>query len=468
MSIQAFASTLGATDAIVSGFDLMHMPEVFRQLVGQYPLQKDLQFLEEMGASEEVKQTSFSWQEENRINAPFTVASKSTVVGPGTTVRITLAAEDHYSNGLYSSVRVNDRVEFRNGAKGLVIAKNTTVASAHTIDVQRVNTNYDVVAAAVAGQKVAIMSSGFAEGGTGYSESILPVLTTFTAKCQIIRETFKVTTSEQTNKSWVSFVWPAGMPNAGSDGGFYFIKAEGDTYDRYNLRRELGLLTNDEDDGLLVIGSDPAIRQTRGFIPHVKRYGELMDYVSKPSMGTFETFQRLLNKNFSEKDVMGIMGLEFGMELTSFGTDLMKNGGVLYNSSTGAKMDSLGLGFNQYSFATGYNFHMKGMAALNHADTTGLTGFTYPSLCIICPTGNKKAIVDGTAKQVAPITIRWKKVVGGGAQDGGVNGRYKMWYTGAGADIPTNDVLSRQLNIAAEEGMQVMGAKRFIYCSKVA
>ncbi len=53
MSIQAFASTLGATDAIVSGFDLMHMPEVFRELVGQYPEQRDLQFLEEMGASEE-------------------------------------------------------------------------------------------------------------------------------------------------------------------------------------------------------------------------------------------------------------------------------------------------------------------------------------------------------------------------------------------------------------------------------
>jgi hypothetical protein len=465
MSIQAFASTLGATDAIVSGFDLMHMPEVFNKLVGQYPRQKDLHFLDEMGASKEVKQTTFSWQEENRLNAPFTIASTSTVVAL-TTVRITLAAEDHYRSGVYSNVRVNDRVEFKNGAKGFVIAKNSSVASAHTIDVQRVNSNYDPVAAAVAGQKVGIFSMGFAEGAQGYTQSMLPILTDFTAKVQIFRETFKVTTSEQGNKTWVEFQWPEGYPKAGEMGGFYFIKAEGDTYDRYNLKRELGLLTNDEDDGLIVIGSDPAIRQTRGFIPHVKRYGELMDYASKPTMGTFETMQRLLNKNYQDKNVMGIMGLEFSMGLTSFGTDLMKAGGVLYNSSTGKAMDSLALGFNQYSFASGYNFHMKGMDALNHADTTGLSGSVYPGLCIIAPTGNKKVLVNGVSEQVAPITVRWKKPIGGGAQDGGTNGRYKLWFTGAGADVPTDDYLTRQLNIASEEGMQVMGAKRFIYCSK--
>lgn len=467
MSIQAFASTLGATDAIVSGFDLMHMPEVFRYLVGQYPMQKDLNFLDEMGASEEVKQTTFQWQEENRLNAPFTIAAKATVVGPGTTVRITLSADDHNSNGAYSNVRVNDRVEFpRTGAKGFVIAKNETVANAHTIDVQRVNSDYDVVAAAVVGQKVGIFSMGFAEGGRGYAQSLLPILSTFTGRVQLFRETFKVTTSEQTNKTWVEFEWPQGYTNAGEKGGFYFIKAEGDTYDRYNFKRELGLLTNAQDDGNIVIGSDPAIRQTKGFIPHVKQYGELMDYASKPTMGTFETFQRLLNKNFSDPDVMGIMGLEFGMGLTSFGTDLTKAGGVLYNSSNGKPMDSLSLGFNMYEFATGYRFHMKGMRALNSADTTGLVGSVYPGLCIISPTGNKKAKVDGVAKQVAPITVRWKRVVGGGAQDGGVNGRYKMWYTGGGADTPTDDTLTRQLNIAAEEGMQVMGAKRFIYCAK--
>lgn len=468
MSIQAFASTLGATDAIVSGFDLMHMPEVFRYLVGQYPRQKDLHFLDQLGASKEVKQTTFQWQEENRMNAPITIAAKSTVVGPGTTVRITLAPEDHYQNGTYSNIRVNDRVEFPNtGAKGLVIAKNESVASAHTVDIQRVNENYDVVAAAVVGKKIGIFSMGFEEGGRGYSQSILPVLTTFSAKVQIFRETFKVTTTEQGNKTWVEFEWPAGYPKAGEKGGFYFIKAEGDTYDRYNLKRELGLLTNDEDNGAIYTsGGTNAIRQTRGFIPHVKRYGELMDYASKPTMGTFETFQRVLNKNFSDKDVMGIMGLEFGMGLTSFGTDLMKNGGVLYNSASGKPMDSLALGFNMYEFATGYRFHMKGMDALNHADTTGLSGSVYPGLCIICPTANKKVTVNGVDEQVAPITVRWKKPIGGGAQDGGTNGRYKMWYTGAGADVPTDDYLVRQLNIAAEEGLQVMGAKRFIYCSK--
>lgn len=468
-TIQSFASTLGATDAIVSGFDLMHMPDVYRELVGQYPRQKDLHFLDEMGAAEEAKQTIFQWAEENRLNAPFTIAAKSTVVA-NVTVRITLAAEDHYKNGVYSNVRVNDRVEFKNGAKGMVIAKNESVPSAHTIDVQSVNQTvaaYDPVAAAVVGNKVGIFSMGFAEGGQGYTQSKLPLVTPYNGKVQLFRETFVVTTTEATNGTWFNFTYPQGHPQAGETGKFYMIKAEGDTYDTYNLHREIGLLTNDEDDGNIIISGGLPIRQTRGFIPHVKRYGELMDYASKPSMGTFETMIRLLNKNYQEPDVLGMHGLEFGMGLDSFASDFVKNGGVLYNSSTGKPMDSIALGFKQYQFASGYNFHMKKLEALSNSDTTGLSGAVYPGLCIICPTGNKKITnSNGVTQQAAPITVMWKKVVGGGAVNAGVNGRYKMWYTGAGADIPTNDILNRQLNMASEEGMRVLGAKRFIYCSK--
>ncbi len=461
---QAFASTLGMTDTIISGFDLMHKPEVYKKVVGRYPTQRDLGFLEELGSSEEVKQTSYSWGEENIINAPFTIAAKATVVA-NTTVRITLAAEDHYQ-GIYSNVRVNDVVRFKNGASGIVIAKNETVASAHTIDVQRSNAAQDPVAAAVVGQKVGIFSMAFAEGSAGYSQSIVPRITTFSAQLQIFKDTFRTTTTEIGNQTWFEFEYPEGHPKAGEMGQFLVIKAEGDTYDRYNLKREMGLMTNDQDDGGIVINGSSPIRLTRGFIPHLKLYGELMDYASKPSMGTFETMQRLLKKNFQMPDVVGLMGLDFAIGLTSFATDLVKNGGVLYNSSTGKAMDSVSLGFKKYEFASGFNFHMKTLNALADANTTGLTGSIYPGMCIICPTGTSKAIINGSEKQMAPITVRWKKPVGGGAQDGGTKGRYKMWYTGGGADTPTNDIAERQLNIHAEEGLQVLGAKRFILCTK--
>lgn len=464
-SAQDFA-VQALTDGIASGFDFVHMPDIYYKLVGQYPRQKDLGFLMEMGSYKESKQTNVSWNEENRLNAPFTIAATQQIIA-GVTVRITLSAGDHYqvpSGANASYPRVYDRVEFRNGCKGFVIAKNQTVANAHTIDVQSVNPSlgYNPVAAAVIGQQVGIFSMGFGEGGKGPLESIVPVLVPFTAQHQIFRDKFDVTTTEQTNGSWQEFTWPEGYPNAGETSKCFFIKAQGDTYDRFMFKREMGLFTNDIDDKNINVGTDIAIRQTRGFIPHVQRYGESMNYANKVTMGTFETMQRLLNKNFREPDNLLLMGQDFSIGLTSFATDLMQKGGVLYNSSDGKPMDSVALGFKMYSFASGFNFHTKNLNILNSADTTGLPGFPYSGMGIICPTTNK---IDATTKEsFAPITIRYKRPVGGGKQ----KGWYKMWFTGAGAEIPTNDVLNTQLDIASEEAMQVMGAKGFISITKAA
>lgn len=458
--LQAFA-VAAINNERVSALDLMHEPEIYKKLVGQYPKQKDLMFLQMMGAIKEVVgQSTFQWHEENKIISPITIAAKATVAA-GVTVRITLDAADHYDSGAYSYIRKNDIVEFANGAKGIVISKNTSVPSAHTVDIQQINADYDVVAAAVVGAKVGIFSMGFAEGGVGYNATIMPKTTTYSNNLQIFREDFIVTTSEQGNKSWVEFTWPEGYPNAGQKAKFYFIKAEGDTYDRFMLKRELGMMTGAQDNGAIIVNSDEvAVKTTRGFIPHITQYSNLMDYATKPTMGTFDTMMRILNKNYSDSDNYCLMGLDFSLVLKDFGTDLMKNGAVLYNSADGRAMDATALGFSTYTFpTTGYNFHFKRLAALSHADSTGLPGFSYSGMAIICPTGKKKDAKTGEMQD--PLSIRYKNPIGGGNKSW-----YKLWETGAGAATPTDSTLVRRMHLQSEEGIQTFGAARFIKVTK--
>jgi len=460
MDLHGFA-VARITDQDVTGLDLMHKPEIYNKLVGQFPKQRDLLWLQELGMYEPVKQTSWSWHEENRLISSVTIAAKSAVVA-GKTVRITLDASDHYESGKYSYVRKNDRVEFSNGVQGVVIAKSEAVAGAHTIDVQRVHSTMNPVDAAVVGAKIGVFSMAFAEGGVGYDKVVMPKTKTFTANVQHFREDFKVTSSEQGNKSWVEFKNVAGLPG-GPDGttGFYFIKAQADAYDTFMFKRALGLLTNHGNDEEIIVNSDePGVRTTRGLIPHVKQYSQRMDYATKPTMGTFDTMIRLLNKNHSDQDNICLMGLDFALVLKDFGTDLMKNGGVLYNSSNGQAMDSVALGFNVWEFpTTGYRFHFKALRDLAHADTTGLPGFSYPGMAIVCPTNKRKDPVSG--EQFSPVCIRYKTQSGDGAR-----GWYKMWETGAYAQRATDDKLERRLHLASEEGTQVMGAGRFIFCEK--
>lgn len=459
MATQAFAA-LAMTDEIVNGLDLIHMPEVYNKLVGQYPKQNDLGFLKMLGMYEKVAQTDYNWHEENRILDSFAIAAKSTVIA-NKTVRLTIASGNHYDSGRRSYARVNDRVEFKNGAQGLIIAKSEAVAGAHTVDVQAVSSLYDPVAAAVVGDYVGIMSMGFAEGGQGYTQSIIPQTTRFTNNVQIFREKNSVTTSEMTNKTWIDFTWPEGYPGAGTAGGFYFVKGDGDMYNRFMLHRELGLLTNDINDTDLTIDS-AEIRLTRGFIPHVQRYSELLDYSIQPSLGTLQSMCKIINKNHGDQDNVLLMGLNFSLALDVFAIDLVKNGGVLYNSSSGAAMDSVSLGFSVYEMS-GFRFHTKQLRALSEAQTTALAGFRYPDLAILCPTGKMKDPKSTTGSMEPPLKIRYKPQVGGGSKDW-----YQMWSYGAGAQTNQTGEDKKILEIKSEEGMQVFGAKRFIYVSKSA
>lgn len=461
MANQLFGVPL-VTDELVSGLDLMHEPEVYRKLVGTYPKQTDLVFLKMLGQFEEVKQTSWNWHEENRIIVPVTIVAKSQVVA-NTTVRITLAAEDHDATGRYSSARKHDVVQFKNGAQGVIINKNTSVNSAHTIDVQRVNSDYDVVAAAVVGDQLGVFSMAFEEGGSGYGETIMPKTTTYNNKVQIFREDASVTSSEQTNKTWVSFTIPQGFANAGETAGFFFAKVLDDTYNRFCIKENIGLLTSDIDDGnVLVSGDTRPVRVSRGFVPHVKRYSELMEYGNKPTMGTFDNMIRLITKNYGEDQNMLMMGQNFGLGLKDFAIDLVQKGSVLYNSSTGQEMSDISLGFTNYKFTTGHQFFCKNMAAFNHPDTTGLAGYKYPDLAILCPMDARQD-PQNSEKMIKPLTIRYKKQLGKGAQN-----THKVWYTGGSSEAGTDDRLVNEVHLASEKGMQVFGAKRFIYLFKSA
>jgi hypothetical protein len=59
------------------------------------------------------------------------------------------------------------------------------------------------------------------------------------------------------------------------------------------------------------------------------------------------------------------------------------------------------------------------------------------------------------------FAVKYKKAAGKGARDW-----YKIWETGGNSDAGTDASLKRELHVASEEGAQIYGAKRFIYCSK--
>lgn len=461
MSVNNFFSPT-ANDPIVSTLFLMHFPEVYNKLVKRFPRQRSLDFLRTLGRYEPVKQTSYNIHEEDQIMDYITIAAVSNTGSFQVTITLSNPS-DYAESGTRSYPRVSDRVEFINGAQGLIVSKNVASAFAHTITIQPINQAvYNVQTAAQVGDVLGIFSGAHEEGGTGYSEVLLPTTTVFTNQTQIFREYMSVTSSEQGNETWVDFTYPQTHPKAGESGRFYFIKAEADMVDRFMLKRELGLFTDDINDANLLApsGSGNVVRTTRGFIPHLKQYAQQMDYVNQPTMAVFDTMVRLLNKVYGDKENMLMMGLNFGLGLKNFGLDMFKNGSVIYGND-GIAQDALKLGFKTLENSMGYTFHCQQVQALNHAATTGLSGMSYPDVAILVPMTKVKDTETG--QDMDAFAVKYKKAAGMGARDW-----YKVWEIGGNSDRGTDNRLVRELHYQSEEGAQVYGGQRFIYITKKA
>lgn len=444
-------SASNQNDSLISALDTVHKPEIYNKLVGQYPRQRDINWIKEMGKLIEVAQTDFTHHEENEIFDSPIIASKS---NSGSNVIVTLASASHYNSGANSFPRVGNLVQFKNKVTGLIIAKSEAVASAHTITVAPVNSSQDVQSAAVALDTFIVYSSAFEEGTSGFTKSVIPTLTKITNSLQIFSEFHEVTSSEETNQTWITY----SNPDTGQTENRYFIKGEADTADRFSIQEDLGLFITPKSDAGLLDANSNVVRTTRALLPHLEANSNLMDYADEPSMSLYDNIIKVLNRNYAVKEYIMGEGLNFSLKNKNFHVDFAKNGAINYNSFGGAADRALKLGFKSIEMA-GFTFHIKTLDILNHAKTTAATGFPYPDQCIMIPMG--KAYDSKAAQYVDYFAVRYKKMPGAGSR-----GDYKIWETGGASKAGTDSSLKRRINYASEKGLQVFGAKRYIYITK--
>lgn len=442
------------TDTLVSSLDMIHMPEEYYRLVGRYPLQRDLDWLAKMGKLIKVEQTEFFHHEEGKIVQLPNIAS--TANSGSADVIVTLGSASYYLSGTKSYPRVGNLVQFKGGATGLIIAKDSSTPNAHTITIRPVNSSQNVRSGAVIGDYFIVYSTAFTEGTSGPSESVIPDVTRFSNICQIFYDTFTTTSSEETNKTW--FEVPA------ADGGwgrFYYLKGEADTVDRFLIAEEEGLFLTPQSDSNLLDADGNVVRTTRALIPHLQSYANGQTYTTVTTE-LYDTLIKIINKNYGVKEYMLAMGLNFSLANKDYANSFGKNGGILYNTFGGAdngQKKAIEMGFDSIAVA-GYTFHLKPWNILSHADTTGASGFPYPDYFIAIPMG--KGADPRSGEMIDYFGVRYKEFNNGPAG----KGSYRRWETGGNASTPTDASLRRSLHMASEKGLQVFGAKRYVLGTK--
>lgn len=441
---------------IVTSFDYTYKPQVFKKLVSRFPDQYELGWLKEFGMKEAVQGQDYNWLENNLAFDAPTIASIAQS-GATTSMVITLAAQSHQSSGTVSYPRLKDTVQLLNGYDGLVVAKDTTNASAHTITVKpSKNISYATFAAGIAAnQQFFISGSASAEGVDIARDSIIPTTTTYTNKLQKFEETYAVTFEDRTNATWTEFE----NPDTGEKGNALYYKGCFETETRLGMTREVALFLGAGSDSTLTdaaTGGNP-VKKTEGLLATADSRATQQSYGTSINTTFYEQVRLNGTKNHSGDEYLQLQGQRFGLLATNFLVDWGKNGSIIYANPEATKVvDAV---FGQFNYGT-LRVKFKDLNILNHNEMAGAPGFDYQDRAILLPTQkkfNKKMGVD-----MAVFTMMYKEQYGEGA-----NADIKFWETGAYATKKaTNTIPIQQLNWVSDVGARTAAAKEIINVRK--
>lgn len=452
------------TSILISSISDLIAPDVKKKLGISYPNQVDfgIEFMEQMGNYEPITNQVFKNHEENRLMNAAIIGSKATASAASVVITLDPSSVATVNGQFFSEFRVGDRVEFANAHQGIVTAVSKPTGSVtHTMTIGRSNATYDMDASCIPGDYLTNHSYAGFEGMSGPTEAIIPTTRVFTNSTQIFYDMHRVTSTQEGNETFLEFTYPEGHPKAGQKGRGYFIKGEADMVNRFKKKRALGLFTNDN--GSVVDGNGDTRTTSRGFIPFLKSFGNLADYISAPTMSTLDTIALILNKNYGSMENIIGHGINAGLGLKNFSTELFKNGGVVYGSN-GEGIDSAKLGMKTLEYSTGHKFHFKPINILNDADSTGAPGRAYPDMMIVMPVGKTRDVVTGDMENYFSIRYNTPKA----GTNVTINKSMRVWEQGGNAPTPTGNDLARRINITSEEGLQVYGSKTFILLTKKA
>lgn len=431
------------SDAYVSTWDVdIHKPDkrntLFRTKGNQG--MGFFQLLETLGASTPSGQTEISHFEEGWMHETLVSGTSVAASAAGASIAITIAASTIDTAGKYY-VRPTDLVMFPNQTVGYV---TQIVAGVATIVPLKATA---VLGPVAAGQELIIYSNAQAERSGGVEGRISKPEEKFFTH-QIIRESFDVTGTEKTNRTWLD------KDSDGNDISAWHLKGQLEMDYRFALSIDGAALFGQNVDN----PSLGALRTMIGLVPWIQAGGNIALY--NPGLLTiadFDAMTRRLDKNFAPAESLGMLGIDLFQDIENLFTDnFVENPQIYANGSNRAQ--TIDIDIRQLK-KTGRTYNFKKMEVFNHEKLYGAAGFDISGLGVWIPQGTTK---DSKTKEVIPyVGMRYKQL-------GKTSRRMRVWSTGGAKETnQTSDIDEEKMHMLTEMATQFVANGSFYLMKQV-
>jgi hypothetical protein len=436
-------------------FAQQYLPEIYESEVERYGNRTLSGFLRMVGAEMPMSSDQVIWAEQNRLH----VAYNAVEVSGANELTITLNnTADAFVGNVIS---INQTIVIIDQATGAEVKAVVTASTAQGVLTVAPYTAANLAAAGItsAEVKIFVFGSEYSKGSTLTSDaytSIEPSFTQYSNSPIIIRNKYVVNGSDTAQIGWVNVA-----AEDGTDGYFWYLKAESETRLRFEDYLEMAVVEGE----LAATGSAAEAagkKGTQGLFAAVKDRGNVLTNFGG-QIGDFDAILKNLDTQgaIEENMLFNNRSLSLAFDDMLAGLSSGAQGGVAYGLFENSQDMALNLGFSGFRRGS-YDFYKTDWKYLNDASTRGASanGLGIEGLLIPAGTSTVYDQILGTNIRRPFLHVRYRA---GQADDR----RMKNWVTGSVGGAYTSDLDAMEVHFLSERCLCVQGANNFVLFNKV-
>jgi hypothetical protein len=436
-------------------FAQQYLPEIYESEVERYGNRTLSGFLRMVGAEMPMSSDQVIWAEQNRLH----VAYNAVEVSGANELTITLNnTADAFVGNVIS---INQTIVIIDQATGAEVKAVVTASTAQGVLTVAPYTTANLAAAGITSTevKIFVFGSEYSKGSTLTSDaytSIEPSFTQYSNSPIIIRNKYVVNGSDTAQIGWVNVA-----AEDGTDGYFWYLKAESETRLRFEDYLEMAVVEGE----LAATGSAAEAagkKGTQGLFAAVKDRGNVLTNFGG-QIGDFDAILKNLDTQgaIEENMLFNNRSLSLAFDDMLAGLSSGAQGGVAYGLFENSQDMALNLGFSGFRRGS-YDFYKTDWKYLNDASTRGASanGLGIEGLLIPAGTSTVYDQILGTNIRRPFLHVRYRA---GQADDR----RMKNWVTGSVGGAYTSDLDAMEVHFLSERCLCVQGANNFVLFNKV-
>ena len=437
-----------------------YLPDLYEQEVEVFGNRSVASFVRMVGAEMPMTADQVIWSEQGRLHLHYKGAA---VANTGV---ITIASSGTHAVRVGQTIVLSDNQTSPTVIKAYVsaiAADNTTLTAIPYTGGATVGAVSGFVTTDDDGTATCdlfVYGSEFKKGTSGMTNAVQPSFASLTNKPIIIKDKYEVSGSDSSQIGWVEVTGEQGQ-----SGYLWYLKAEGDTRQRFEDNLEMAMIEGElaksaggVDSQLGTAGSDDTAG-TEGLFAAVTARGHITTGIAGTSptddLGSFDNILKKFDAQGAIEENMLFINRDVSLAIddmlatqNSYGA-----GGTSYGVLSNSEDMALNLGFSGFRRGS-YDFYKTDWKYLNDATTRGLSN-SIDGVMIPAGTSTVYDQMLGSNIRRPFLHVRFRASE---TEDR----RFKAWITGSVGGAYTTDLDTMRVNFLSERCLVTQAANNFV------